>query len=127
MKIEKHVEFLGWITEPEKSLVLEHSNLFVMTPTIVGESVEGFGMAFIDAAFHGVASVGTNSGGIADAIIDRETGLLCEPGNQADITEKIRNILTDTSLRENFGNKGKEIANNHYTWQHKIEEYLKEV
>jgi hypothetical protein len=26
--------------------------------------VEGFGMAFIDAAFHGIATIGSDSGGI---------------------------------------------------------------
>ena len=35
LKIEKNVEFLGWITEPEKSLILKNSDLFVMTPTII--------------------------------------------------------------------------------------------
>ena len=41
-----------------------------MTPTTVGESVEGFGMAYIDASFHGVASIGSDSGGVSDAILD---------------------------------------------------------
>ena len=39
-----------------------------MTPTTIGESVEGFGMAYIDASFHGLASVGSDSGGVSDAM-----------------------------------------------------------
>ena len=93
LKLESNVMFLGWITEPEKSLVLQNSDLFIMTPTKVGESVEGFGMVFIDAAFHGIASIGTLSGGISDAVIDNKTGLLCEEGNQESITKSIDKLL----------------------------------
>ena len=117
LKLQDNIQFLGWITEPEKSLILKNSNLFVMTPNIVGESVEGFGMSFIDAAFHHLASIGTDSGGISDAIINNETGLLCEAENQEDITNKIRLLLTDNSKRNKMGIKGKERAEKFFTWK----------
>ena len=116
--------FLGWITEPEKSLILKNSEVFAMTPTTVGESVEGFGMAFIDAAFHGIPSVGSRSGGISDAIIEGETGLLAEAGNQEEITKKLTKLLDDAELRTKLGKRGKEIAERHYSWDKKIIEYL---
>ena len=124
MNLEKNVKFLGWITEPEKSLILKQSDLFVMTPTTVGESVEGFGMAYIDASFHGVASIGSDSGGVSDAILDNETGIICESGNQKMITEKILLLLENKKLRESMGTNGKLRANENYAWDKKIIEYL---
>ncbi len=124
LELDNHVIFLGWITEPEKSLILKNSDIFAMTPTTVGESVEGFGMAFIDAAFHGIPSVGSKSGGISDAIIENETGLLTEVANQDDITKKLKMLLQDVDLRKKLGSRGKEIAENHYSWDKKIIEYL---
>ena len=124
LKLENNIQFLGWITEPEKSLILKNSNLFVMTPNLVGESVEGFGMSFIDASFHGVASVGTNSGGISDAIIDNETGLLCEAENQKDITNKILLLLKDEKKRNQLGINGKNRALEFFSWKNKINEFL---
>ena len=124
MNLEKNVKFLGWITEPEKSLILKQSDLFVMTPTTVGESVEGFGMAYIDASFHGVASIGSDSGGVSDAILNNETGIICEPGNQKMITEKILHLLENKKLREIMGATGKLRANENYAWDKKIIEYL---
>lgn len=123
--LEENVRFLGWITEPEKSLILKNSDLFVMTPTTVGESVEGFGMAYIDASFHGVASIGSNSGGISDAIIDNETGIICEAGNQEMITEKILFLLENENLRKKIGENGRKRAKESYAWEHKVHEYLK--
>jgi len=124
LRLEKHVMFLGWITEPEKSLVLQSSDIFIMTPTTVGESVEGFGMVFIDAAFHGIASIGTFSGGISDAIINNQTGLLCEDGNQESITKNIDRLLNDRELRDKLGRNGKIRARKEYSWSSKIIEYL---
>ncbi len=124
LSLEDHVIFLGWITEPEKSLILKNSEIFAMTPTTVGESVEGFGMAFIDAAFHGIPSVGSRSGGISDAIIENETGLLAEAGNQLEITKKLKELLENVELRNKLGRRGKEIAEQQYSWDNKIIEYL---
>ena len=124
LRLEKSIIFLGWITEPEKSLVLQNSDIFIMTPTTVGESVEGFGMAFIDAAFHGIASIGTLSGGISDAVINNQTGLLCEEGNQEMITENIDRLLSNKALRNELGANGKFIAKEKYSWKSKVLEYL---
>ncbi len=124
LSLEKNVIFLGWITEPEKSLILKNSDVFAMTPTTVGESVEGFGMAFIDAAFHGIPSVGSNSGGIKDAIIDNETGLICKVDDQNDITNKLKMLLENKELQIKLGTKGRKIAEEQYSWNKKIIEYL---
>ena len=121
-----HVLFLGWITEPEKSLILKSSDIFAMTPIISGESVEGFGMAFIDAAFHGVASLGSKSGGINDAIIDGKTGILCEI-NQSDITSKLKKLIENKNLRNELGVNGKKYAEDKFSWNKKIFEYLEAV
>ncbi len=124
LKLEKNVTFLGWITEPEKSLVLQSSDIFIMTPSQIGESIEGFGMAFIDAAFHGIASIGTFSGGISDAIINKKTGLLCEEGNQENITKNIDLLLSNRKLRIELGRNGKRRARDEYSWTSKVYEYL---
>jgi phosphatidylinositol alpha-1,6-mannosyltransferase len=124
MNLEAHVKFLGWITEPEKSLILKLSDLFVMTPKTVGESVEGFGMAYIDASFHGVACIGSDSGGVSDAIVDSKTGLICESGNQKMITEKILLLLENKKLRKSMGTNGRLRAIENYAWDKKIIEYL---
>ena len=95
-----------------------------MTPTTVGESVEGFGMAFIDAAFHGIATIGTFSGGISDAVINNQTGLLCEEGNQENITNNIDELLSNKKFRDELGVNGKIRAIEEYSWKSKVFEYL---
>ena len=124
LNLEKHVLFLGWISEPEKSVILAKSDIFAMTPVTSGESVEGFGMAFIDAAFHGVAALGSDDGGIKDAIIDGQTGIICKKNDQLDITNNIEKLLENKKLRDQLGANGKKIAKEEYSWDKKIYEYL---
>ena len=127
LNIKRNVLFLGWITEPEKSLLLKNSDIFIMTPTIDQESVEGFGMSFIDAAFHGIASIGSDSGGISDAILSNETGLICKTGDQLDIENKIELLLENKNKRLELGQNGKKMAFREYTWENKAREYLSKI
>lgn len=124
LNLQDYVLFLGWITEPEKSLILKKSDVFAMTPVTSGESVEGFGMAFIDAAFHGVASVGSDNGGIIDAVIHGETGIICEADNQSDISLKLKMLIEDKNLRVELGNNGRKVAEKKFSWEVKVYEYL---
>ena len=124
LKIEKNIRFLGWITEPEKSTLLKNSHLFVMTPHLDKESVEGFGMVFIDAAFHGLATIGTDTGGISDAIIDGKTGLIAKTSNLKDITSKIDDLLCNDKKRNSLGEAGLANAIGKFTWERKVEEYF---
>jgi len=125
LNLENYIIFLGWITEPEKSAILSSSDIFAMTPITSGESVEGFGMAFIDAAFNGVASLGSDSGGIKDAVIDGQTGIICKTNNQSDITSKLEKLLDSKELRDELGANGNKLAQANYSWNKKIYEYLK--
>ena len=124
LKLNKNILFLGWITEPEKSVLLKKSDLFVMTPHVDNESVEGFGMSFIDAAFHGLATIGTDTGGIRDAIIDGKTGLIAKTSNLDDIVSKIDELLSDEEKRSRLGKAGQLNALKNFTWDHKVKEYL---
>ena len=124
LNLTNFVIFLGWITEPEKSVILKKSDIFAMTPIISGESVEGFGMAFIDAAFHGVPSLGSDSGGIKDAILDGKTGIICKVNDQSNITFNLRKLIENEPLRIELGQNGKKLAKEKYSWDKKIHEYL---
>ena len=64
--------------------------------------LEGFGLVFVEAAFHGVPSVATNVGGIPDAVIHESTGLLVpvdDPGALRDALLR----MTDDKLRRRLG------------------------
>ena len=123
LNLENHVLFLKNITQELKNALLAKSNVFVMPSIVYKKSVEGFGIAYIEAAQHGLPSIGGKDGGEADAIKHNETGLICDGNNLEEIYSSIDLILKNNSYK-NFINKTKEFAKK-FEWDNIVQNYLK--
>ena len=86
-------------------------------------SMEGFGLVYIEAAFHGVPSVGTTAGGIPDAVVDGETGLLVSPGDIPALTGALRRLRDDPSLRRRLGEAARARARAEFTEDRMADRY----
>lgn len=64
----------------------------------------------------GVPVIATPVGGIPDFLKDRETGLFCKVDDPADQADKIRELLTNHSLREHIIVHAKKLMHDHYDW-----------
>jgi len=123
LNLENHVLFLKNITQELKNALLAKSNVFVMPSIVYKKSVEGFGIAYIEAAQHGLPSIGGKDGGEADAIKHNETGLICDGNNLEEIYSSIDLILKNNSYKT-FINKTKEFAKK-FEWDNIVQKYLK--
>jgi glycosyltransferase involved in cell wall biosynthesis len=104
------VRFLGFVDEDVKNRVLAASWLNLL-PSVK----EGWGLAIIEAAAHGVPSVAfREASGTTESIIDGTTGLLVE--DEADFVETISELLTDRVRRQDMGAKAKTFSEQ-FTWQ----------
>ena len=121
--LENQVIFLKDISHDLKNALVSKSNLFVMPSIIYKKSVEGFGIAFVEAAQNGIPSIGGKDGGASDAIKNNETGIICDGNNLEDIYSSIDLILKNNSYRE-LGKKAKECATK-FEWDNIVKEYLK--
>ena len=93
-------------------------------PSIIHKkSVEGFGIAYVEAAQYGIPSIGGKDGGAADAIIHEKTGLICDGNNLDDIYSSINSILENKKYLE-LGKNAKEFVNK-FQWSKIIDEYKK--
>ena len=69
-------------------------------PSIIHKkSVEGFGIAFIEAASYGVPSIGGIFGGESDAIIDGKTGYMCDGNDLNAIYETLSKSLNNENYK----------------------------
>ncbi len=75
--------------------LVKTADLFVMSSI-----TEGLGSAVLDAMAMGQAVVGTTAGGIPEAVIPYETGLLVEPAHSKDLAGAIITLLKDPALRQ---------------------------
>ena len=81
LNLEEQVMFFKGISNELKNSLLAKSNIFVMPSIIYKKSVEGFGIAYLEAAQYGIPSIGGIDGGAADAIEHEKTGLICDGNN----------------------------------------------
>ena len=123
LNLENQVLFLKNISQELKNALLAKSNLFVMPSIIYKKSVEGFGIAYIEAAQYGLPSIGGKDGGESDAIKNSETGIICDGNSLDEIYSSIDLILKNNSYK-NFVNRSKEFAKK-FEWDSIILKYLK--
>jgi phosphatidylinositol alpha-1,6-mannosyltransferase len=115
-KSEIPVIMVGAVSEEEKWGWLKASDIFLMPSRRIGEDYEGFGIVFLEAQSLSKAVIGAVSGGIADAIDDGLTGILCHPDDPADLGLKIILLSEDEGLRKKLGESGREAVSKKFAW-----------
>jgi glycosyltransferase involved in cell wall biosynthesis len=70
----------------------------------------------LEAEASGKPVVAFNVSGVVEAVRNGETGMLVQSGNSAALAEALSQLLSDVSLRECMGKKGRSLVQNHYTW-----------
>lgn len=78
--------------------------------------VEGFGLVFSEAHVHAKPVVAGNSGGVPEAVLDGETGLLVEPDDVDGLAEAILGILEDAALAGRLGHNGRKRVEDELNW-----------
>ena len=121
LNLQEQVKFLKDIPNDFKNALVARSNVFVMPSIIHKKSVEGFGIAYIEAAQYGIPSIGGKDGGASDAIIHEKTGLICDGNNLDDVYSSIDQIFKENKYFE-YGKAAKENSSN-FNWDKIIETY----
>ena len=123
LDLEAQVMFFKDISNDLKNALVAKSNIFVMPSIIYKKSVEGFGIAYVEAAQYGIPSIGGKDGGAADAINHDKTGLICDGNNLDDIYSSVTSMLENKKYLD-LGRNAKEFVNK-FQWSNIIEEYKK--
>ena len=123
LDLEAQVMFFKDISDDLKNALVAKSNIFVMPSVIHKTSVEGFGIAYTEAAQYGIASIGGKDGGASDAIEHEKTGLICDGNNLDEIYSSINSMLENKKYLE-YGKNAKDFVTKFY-WPNIVEKYKK--
>ena len=121
--LDSQVMFFKNISDNLKNSLIAKSNIFVMPSIIHRTSVEGFGIAYVEAAQYGIPSLGGKDGGASDAINHNTTGLICDGNNLDDIYSSLNSMIENKKYLE-FGKNAKEYVSK-FQWPRILEEYKK--
>ncbi|QDY44729.1 glycosyltransferase family 4 protein [Planococcus glaciei] len=87
---------------------------FLMDVFVFLTKREGFGNVSLEASLAGVPVLAADVTGAKDTVIPGETGLLVNPTDIKDITEKIAYLVANPELRKQLGANGKKWGEEHF-------------
>lgn len=98
--LQQSISMLGGVDDDMLSAAFFSAQLLVFPVLNLPGDVEGFGMVAVEAAAHGVPTVGFNVGGVSDAISDGVSGWLVNPGDYKKMAEVINARVNGGNLNE---------------------------
>lgn len=112
--LENYIYFTGWRED-----VMEIISL--MDFLVLPSRSEGFGRCIVEGMAIGKPAIGSNVGGIPDAIKHNKTGLIVEPNNPQKLADAIIKLAHDKELRQRLGAAARKEAFEKYSIQKNIE------
>ena len=109
-------EFLGALDDAALARVYASATVYAQASRTLPQSVEGFGITFLEASFHGCPVAAFRSGGVDEAVRDGETGLLVPEGDLPALAAAVGRLLGDPALRARMGRAGRVFARG-FSWE----------
>ena len=107
---------LGHIDDETYRSVLSAAEMLVLP-----SEYEAFGIVLLEAAAAKTAVIGTNVGGIPEAMSPGNNGLLVEYNDVNNLAKSIAILLEDEKMSKEMGNSGREWAKN-FSWESIVKE-----
>lgn len=105
----------------------EIPNLMTVADFLCSPShTEGLGMVNVEAGFCNRAVIGARTGGIPEVILDGQTGLLFQPQNIDELSEKLKIMFENRDMREGMGKRAFDFVNENHN-AHKTTRHLYEL
>ena len=98
--ISKKVDFLGYVENKKMPLLYKASDLFVIMSVAESQS-----LSLMQAMSSGIPSIGANARALPE-YINKESGVIVEPGDTKKLAEEMIKILSDDNLAEKLGQGG---------------------
>ncbi len=106
--IEKSVYFPGRIYPPDIMEVYRAATLFA-----TASETEPQGIVLIEAAATGLPLVAVDAGAVRELCQHKRNGILCHPGDVAEMTDAMMKLLKNPELCERYGKESLEVAKMH--------------
>jgi glycosyltransferase involved in cell wall biosynthesis len=110
-----HCRFLGAQTPAQVRYWMNQSWL-LCAPSITAASgdAEGLGMALLEAQAMGLPVVASRSGGIPEAVVDQQTGVLVAEGDVTGLAAAILQLLRSREWRDHLAQAGRRHVEQHF-------------
>jgi phosphatidyl-myo-inositol dimannoside synthase len=116
LKLEDCVVFAGFVSEEDKAAYYHACDVYAMLSRQQGYMVEGFGLTLLEAGACGKPVVAGRHGGVEDAVLDGETGLLVHPEDVDETAQALVAVLTDPQQAACLGQNARSRVETEANW-----------
>jgi phosphatidylinositol alpha-1,6-mannosyltransferase len=120
--VGNHVIFVGAADAEQRTAWLEAGDVFVLPGRPAGDRIEGFGIAFMEAAWLGLPAIAGRDGGGGEAVVQRETGLVCDGADADAVFDALHELLSNEDLRRRLGAAAAQRARE-FSWDRVVQQY----
>lgn len=129
--LEDVVDIRGRVSDRERDQWLRRASVFCLPSRIPADGFggEGFGIAYMEAAANGMATIGGNVAGARDAVVNGETGLLVDTEDHLALATAAIELLSNPERAAAMGVAGRRYAEQH-AWPRiaaRVEAHLRDV
>jgi glycosyltransferase involved in cell wall biosynthesis len=115
--IAQRVRFAGEVTGEALQGLWRGADLFALATWF-----EGYGMAVAEALKRGLP-VAVCAGGAAAALVEPEAGVVCEPGDQVQLSKALRRLIFSPTLRADMSEVAWRVGQNLPHWDTQAREF----
>jgi glycosyltransferase involved in cell wall biosynthesis len=119
----RDVRFLGPVSEEDLPGLYRSAAVLAMPSvdrTCYGRPVpvsELLGLTALEAMASGTPVVASRIGGLAEVVVDGETGFLVEPGDLAALHDRLALLVSDRRLAARLGANARDLVVQRFTWR----------
>ncbi len=119
----RDVTFLGPVPDPALPDLYRRAAVLALPSvdrTCYGRHVpvsELLGLAALEAMASGTPVVASRIGGLAEVVVDGETGFLVQPGDVEALGDRLARLLSDRRLAARLGANARDLVVERFTWQ----------
>jgi phosphatidylinositol alpha-1,6-mannosyltransferase len=125
MNLSARVFFFENIRNEELPLFYRAADLFVMPSRELPDGdVEGFGIVYLEAGTFSKPVIAGRSGGVPEAVLHNETGILVDGENVGDIVKAVSALLDDRQKADLFGQQAWKRIKDEFRWNKQAKKLL---
>lgn len=111
-QLDYFIVFIGYVSDEQRDALLVNCEIAVF-PSLY----EPFGIVALEAMILGIPTIVSDIGGLKGIIMDKQTGLLMNPGDAKSLLSNIDFLSQNSDKAKEIGEKGRQIVKSLYGWK----------
>lgn len=118
--LQNVVRFIGEVPHKLLHTYFYTSDIFVLLTHPDEGKEEGLGLVFLEASAAGLPIIAGRSGGVAEAVLDGQTGLIVEATNEKQVVESVLKLLREKAYAASLGKAAKDRMLRDFQWEKQL-------